>query len=106
MTACVYGMLILSLITLVFSRGFVFSANYLFIMIKCLMWLVASSKRQLSDFMFTTVIITALSHFVPQDGRTALMRASDKGHTDVIQPLLSVGAQVDQQDKVRHSISS
>ena len=33
------------------------------------------------------------------------MRASDKGHTDVVQPLLSVGAQVDWQDKVRHSIS-
>ena len=46
------------------------------------------------------------SHFVAQDGRTALMRASDKSHVDVVQPLLSVGAQVDQQDKVRHSISS
>ena len=46
------------------------------------------------------------SRFVAQDGRTALMRASDKGHVDVVQPLLSVGAQVDQQDKVKHSISS
>ena len=61
---------------------------------------------QLSSFLFIAVIITALSHFVAQDGRTALMRASDKGHTDVVQPLLSVGVQVDQQDKVRHSISS
>ena len=47
-----------------------------------------------------------LSHFVSQDGRTALMRASDKGHTNVVQPLLSVGVQIDRQDKVRHSISS
>ena len=43
--------------------------------------------------------------FVTKDGRTALMRASDKGHTNVVQSLLSVGAQVDWQDKVRHSIS-
>ena len=33
------------------------------------------------------------------------MRASGKGQTDVVQPLLSVGAQVDLQDKVRHSIN-
>ena len=33
------------------------------------------------------------------------MRASDKGHANVVQLLLSVGAQVDWQDKVRHSIS-
>ena len=45
------------------------------------------------------------SHFVPQDGRTALMRASIKGHTDVVQLLLSIGAQVDLKDKVRHSIN-
>ena len=48
---------------------------------------------------------TVFPHFVPQDGRTALMRASIKGHTDVVQLLLSIGAQVDLKDKVRHSIN-
>ena len=48
---------------------------------------------------------TVLSHSVPQDGWTALMLASDSGHTDVVQLLLSSGAQVDLQDKVRHNIN-
>ena len=48
---------------------------------------------------------SVVSHFVPQDGRTALMRASIKGHTDVVQLLLSIGAQVDLKDKVRQSIN-
>ena len=48
------------------------------------------------------VIVT---HCVPQLGETALMRASDSGHTDVVQLLLSSGAQVDLQDKVRHNIN-
>ena len=50
------------------------------------------------------VILTVSSHSVPQDGRTALMWASISGHTDVVQLLLSSGAQVDLQDKVRHNI--
>ena len=45
---------------------------------------------------------TVLSHCVPQDGKTALMYASYTGHTDVVPLLLSSGAQVDLQDKVRH----
>ena len=45
-----------------------------------------------------------LSHFVLQDGWTALMLASDSGHTDIVQLLLSSGAKVDLQNKVRHSI--
>ena len=48
---------------------------------------------------------SVLSHSVPQDGRTALMLASLRGHTDVVQLLLSSGAQVDLQDKVRHNIN-
>ena len=48
---------------------------------------------------------TVLFHSVPQDGWTALMLASDSGHTDVVQLLLSSGAQVDLQDEVRHSIN-
>ena len=48
---------------------------------------------------------TVLSHSVPQFGWTALMLASDSGHTDVVQLLLSSGAQVDLQDKVSHNIN-
>ena len=51
------------------------------------------------------MILTVLSHSVPQYGRTALMEASRSGHTDVVQLLLSSGAQVDLQDKVRHNIN-
>ena len=36
---------------------------------------------------------------------TALMLASGSGHTDVVQLLLSSGAQVDLQDEVRHNIN-
>ena len=42
--------------------------------------------------------------FVPQYGMTALMWASSNGHSDAIKVLLSAGAQIDLQDKVRHSI--
>ena len=45
------------------------------------------------------------SYSIPQDGGTALMLASDSGHTGVVKLLLSSGAQVDLQDKVRHSIN-
>ena len=52
------------------------------------------------------VIVTVLSHSVPQGGKTALMWASFSGHTDVVQLLLSSGAQVDLQDTlVRHNIN-
>ena len=50
------------------------------------------------------VIFTVLSHSVPQIGWTALMEASDSGHTNVVQLLLSSGAKVDLQNKVRHNI--
>ena len=33
------------------------------------------------------------------------MKASDSGHIDVVQLLLSSGAQVDLQDEVRHNIN-
>ena len=48
---------------------------------------------------------TVLSPSVPQVGVTALMCASDGGHTYVVQLLLSSGAQVDLQGKVRHNIN-
>ena len=54
--------------------------------------------------------IAALLHihqchcFVPQIGEAALMWASSRGHSDAIKVLLSAGAQIDLQDKVRRSI--
>ena len=50
------------------------------------------------------MIVTVLSHSVPQSGTTALMSASEYGHTDVVHLLLSSGAQVDLQSEVRHNI--
>ena len=47
---------------------------------------------------------SVLSHCVPQDGVTALMCASGNGHTDIVQLLLSEGAKVDLEIKVRHNI--
>ena len=48
-----------------------------------------------------------MSHCVPQYGWTALMLASHSGHTDVVQLLLTSGAQVDLQDVVvRHMLDS
>ena len=57
-----------------------------------------------SLFHLHHVIFTVLSHSVPQRGWTALMWASDSGHTDVVQLLLSSGALVDLQTEVRHNI--
>ena len=51
------------------------------------------------------MILTVSSHSVPQSGRTALMRASGSGHTDVVQLLLSSGAQVDLETEVRQNIN-
>ena len=56
---------------------------------------------QLSVFITNNAV---LFHSIPQDGWTALMLASDSGHTDVVQLLLSSGTQVDLQDEVRHNI--
>ena len=51
------------------------------------------------------MILTVSSHSVPQNGESALMWASGSGRTDVVQLLLSSGAQVDLQNKVRHNIN-
>ena len=64
-------------------------------------YLTASVHLSIVFSMFITCDSTVLSHCVPQDGWTALGLASDNGHTDVVQLLLSSGAQVDLQDKVR-----
>jgi len=53
--------------------------------------------------IFITEVVPFVS-FVSQDGWTALMLASDSGHTDIVQLLLSSGAKLDLQNKVRHSI--
>ena len=45
----------------------------------------------------------AIIRLSPQDCQTALMLASDSGHTEVVQLLLSSGAKVDVQNKVRHN---
>ena len=45
----------------------------------------------------------AIIRLSPQDCQTALMLASDSGHTEVVQLLLSSGAKVDLQNKVRHN---
>ena len=50
------------------------------------------------------VLLLFCSHCVPQFGTTALMEASGSGCTDSVHVLLSAGAQVDLQNKVRHSI--
>ena len=51
------------------------------------------------------MILTVSSYSVHQSGLTALMKASGSGRTDVVQLLLSSGAQVDLQDMVRHNIN-
>ena len=54
--------------------------------------------------MFITSVRLIL--FDPQGGRTVLTMASVRGHTDVVQLLLSSRAQVDLQDTVvRHNIN-
>ena len=49
------------------------------------------------------VLLLFCSHCVPQFGNTALMEASGSGCADSVHVLLSAGAQVDLQNKVRRS---
>ena len=77
-------------------------------MTACLKYLVPYSKCTCFNFLFHVhhCDSTVLSHCIPQEGWTALMLASDSGHTDVVQLFLSTGAQVDLQDAVvRHNIN-
>ena len=75
--------------------------------IDCLKYLVPYSKCTPFNCLFHVhhCDSTVLSHCVPQNGLTALMCASVKGHTDVVQLFLSIGAQVDLEDKVRHNMN-
>ena len=59
---------------------------------------------QLSVPIFSIVVVPFVS-FIPQDGWSALMLASDSGHTNIVQLLLSSGTKVDLQNKVRYSIN-
>ena len=51
------------------------------------------------------MIVTVLSHCVPQSGYSALIWAGLDGESEVVRELLSAGAQVDLQDKVRHNLN-
>ena len=68
---------------------------------------VASDNEYLTSSIIVSFFydhqMCCLFYSVPQFGRTALMSASLRGHTDVVQ-LLSSGAQVDLQDEVRHNM--
>ena len=56
-------------------------------------------------FQFITVIAHFVLHFVPQYGMTACMWAIVRGHINVAQLFLSIGAHVDlQNDQVRPNI--
>ena len=45
-------------------------------------------------------------YFSIQDGKTALMMASSKGHVSCVELLLNNGADADRSDKVRCSVTS
>ena len=55
------------------------------------------------SFQFITVI-ALFDYFVPQYGMTACMWAIVRGHTYVLQLFLSIGAHVDLQNEVRHTL--
>ena len=56
-------------------------------------------------FVTSHVIVTVLSHCVPQNDMTALIWASLSGKSEVVRELLSGGAQVDLPIEVRHNIN-
>ena len=66
---------------------------------------MVSKLQQVYTSIFCFHILSTLCFILSQDGWTALMLASDSGHTDVVKLLLSSGAQVDLQDKVRHIVN-
>ena len=74
---------------------------------RLLLWLVNYSKCTASSSVCSHIHCCGepFVSFDPQDGWSALMLASDSGHTEVVQLLLSSGAKVDLQSKVRHSIN-
>ena len=73
---------------------------------RLLLWLVNYSKYTLSSIVYSHIhCCGGTLCLIPQDGWSALMLASDSGHTEVVQLLLSSGAKVDLQSKVRHSIN-
>ena len=63
----------------------------------CSVW-----SKKYGTLTYKTMLQYILS---PQNGQTALMLAGDSGHADVVQLLLSSGAKIDMQNKVRHDIN-
>ena len=61
--------------------------------------ILAGFKGGLQDYVIVWYILS------PQNGQSALMLAGNSGHTDVVQLLLSSGAKIDMQNKVRHDIN-
>lgn len=53
----------------------------------------------------SVITVIVLFCLIPQNGRTALMIAIARGHSAIVQLLLSSRAQVDLQDQVKHNIS-
>ena len=72
---------------------------------RLLLWLVNYSKYTLSSSVCSHIQYCGGALCLIQDGWSALMLASDSGHTEVVQLLLSSGAKVDLQNKVRHDIN-
>ena len=58
----------------------------------------AAMRRSHSPHLFSFLLL-------PQKGQTALMRASQNGHYNVVEKLLPAGAQPDIQDKVRNVVT-
>ena len=44
--------------------------------------------------------------FLPQNGATALIYASEEGHVNVVEKLLAAGADPNKQDEVRNLVAS
>ena len=51
------------------------------------------------------VIVTVLAHCILQDGWSALRWASFNGHADIVQELITGGAQVNLQYEVKHNVN-
>ena len=68
--------------------------------------LVVVTMYLLKSYIFATTIVDNYIMFcslsVPQDGWTALMKASFNGHCDAVHVLLSAGAKVHQHNMVRY----
>ena len=60
--------------------------------------------QQLTTIFYTCILVDQVKIFSFQDGDTLLMRAAQKGDLSVVEVLVSVGAQVNSQNKVRNLV--